>query len=375
MLQLATRHTRITLSVGVIVLTSALVIWGWWALIASGAEGYTFATGHGQAAKIELTVSSSATYNGMPQGAMTWSLKNLVPTADRFFAFSNILPGDSGLHKIGVRVERNDAYVCLDFTNLVDSENGYSPAEIAAGDETSDIGVLSQLLQVFAWRDSNGNGMFDDGELPLFATAPVSALVAWNDRTYALADSATGGPQARNTTSQIGVMWCLGELIIESGVVTCIGEEVGNQAQTDQMTFDVSLRAVAALGKPGFTCTDREAGLVPGQCPVGYEKIIDGYRGGLSWTADSDYAGVVLAGGPPNSNNQDPDGRFKYFTSVLVGQTIAREAHDISFICTSQTPTPDVMAEVTTPFWEVVIPSISQRMPAAVQAVRNRLGV
>jgi LPXTG-motif cell wall-anchored protein len=72
----------------------------------------------------------------------------------------------------------------------------------------------------------------------------------------------------------------------------------------------------------------------PGQCPAGYDGIA--YDSSLTWESDGDYAAVILVGGPPagsNQNNQDPDGRDKYFYDVEAGDILAREAHEISHIC------------------------------------------
>lgn len=88
-----------------------------------------------------------------------------------------------------------------------------------------------------------------------------------------------------------------------------------------------------------------------GECPEGYAKISTGFDG-LSWTADADYETVILVGGPPNENNDDPDGRDKVFTDVEEGDVISRVAHDISHICTNGTPTtttaPTTTEETTT---------------------------
>jgi LPXTG-motif cell wall-anchored protein len=72
------------------------------------------------------------------------------------------------------------------------------------------------------------------------------------------------------------------------------------------------------------------------QCPSGYSKI--DYSGSLAWVSTGNFDSVVLVGGPDNENNQDPDGRFKYFTDVKQGDTISRIAHEISHICTYVAP-------------------------------------
>jgi len=86
-----------------------------------------------------------------------------------------------------------------------------------------------------------------------------------------------------------------------------------------------------------------------GECPDGYTSIGSGFSG-LSWTANGDYAVVILVGGPPGDENQDPDGRDKVFTDVSAGDVLSREAHDISHICVLAPPptTPPTTAPTTT---------------------------
>jgi len=365
-----------------IAVTLGLVVLLWVALVAQGAAGSTFATGQGQS-KLELTISSSAVYNDAAQPALNWSLKNLVPGVDRFFDFNNLLPGDEGTHRIGVRVEKNAAYACLDFTNLVDDENDVVEPELLAGDITPDAGELSQYTNVFAWRDSNGDGIFTTGEEPLFGNTPKTAIVALNDATYPLADASTGTVYDKNSTNYLGFAWCVGVMTVDlsTGEIACEGEEVGNIVQTDSMTLDVTIRAVAAIGRPGFYCRVQDVPLNPGQCPAGYDKIVDGYNGGLSWTATGDYTGVVLAGGPPGENNQDPDGRSKYFYGVAAGDSIAREAHDISYICATTDSTLLPIAGTTEPEsvalgqWEEVLPKQNVSVRGVGQGLAKRLGL
>ena len=73
----------------------------------------------------------------------------------------------------------------------------------------------------------------------------------------------------------------------------------------------------------------------PGHCPAGFDKyeLPDARVKGKTFTADVDYDVVILVGGPPNDNNQDPDGRNKYFYDVEAGKSVSREAHDISHVC------------------------------------------
>jgi hypothetical protein len=320
------KHTLIiTLVIGVVALM-------WFVLVAHGAES-TFACGTGQN-KLNLTISSSVRYNDMPYPSTTWTLKNLVPTSDRFFNFGDIKPGDEAQHRIGIRVENNSAYVCLDFNNLTDFENNVSESELLV-DATPSDGELSEAVYFFAWRDANSDNIFTVGETPLFGNEPMSARSVLAKKSYALADTSTGTVYPKNSTHYIGIAWCAGEMTVDvsTAEVHCNGEAVGNNIQTDSMTFDVSVRAVSTTGQPKFYCKPKTTELPPGQCPYGFKKIEDDYKGGPSWTSNGAYSVVVLVGGPDNKNNKDPDGRNKYFHNVLAGETLTREAHDISHVC------------------------------------------
>jgi hypothetical protein len=81
-----------------------------------------------------------------------------------------------------------------------------------------------------------------------------------------------------------------------------------------------------------------------GECWAGYEKISppdDRIIDPMTFKADRYYESVVLVGGPPNENNQDPDGRDKEFKDVIPGQEISREFHEISHICVKPNDQPE----------------------------------
>jgi hypothetical protein len=77
-----------------------------------------------------------------------------------------------------------------------------------------------------------------------------------------------------------------------------------------------------------------------GNCPIEAPDK-NNYSGTLDWESDGDYSLVILVGGPPNQNNQDPDGRDKKFIDVKEGDIISRVAHNISHICTKDAPAVD----------------------------------
>src|SRR3989344_7259542 len=129
-----------------------------------GEPGITFALED----DLNLTIDSRAFYNGLPVLGSTWTLKDLVPGADKFFNIEDIVPVDSGKAVISMHIEseREDAWLCLDFTNLVSDENGFVEPESGV-DASEASGELADGMEFFAWRD-DGDDVFEVGEEPLF---------------------------------------------------------------------------------------------------------------------------------------------------------------------------------------------------------------
>lgn len=257
-------HSRV---IGHGALILGVVVFFMFALFARGEVGTTFATGSGQAG-LELKIDSSSTYNGVPQPELSWSLKNLVPGVDHFFHFDDVKPGDSGENTISLHIEKNPAYVCLDFKNLRDEENGMNEPE-ALVDHDVNSGELADGLEFFAWHD-DGDNVFEKGEKPIFGTSTQSATVVLASTTYSLADALTGGSYAPNSTHYFGITWCAGNLLVDLSMaaITCDPTTLGNEAQTDSMSVDVQIIAVQANERPGYRCN---GGNVEG-CSPGYWK-------------------------------------------------------------------------------------------------------
>ncbi|MCA9356795.1 hypothetical protein H6784_04820 [Candidatus Nomurabacteria bacterium] len=240
---------KISLIIGTVVLLGLL-------MLGKEAVGQTFATGSGTGG-LELKIDSTTYYNGVIQPQLSWSLKNLKPWHDKFFSFDDVKPGDFGSSSISIHIKKNPAYVCLDFQNLKDKENGRNEPEREV--DGNGKGELSSEIEFFAWRD-DGDNLFEVGEEALFGTSTQSAKQVLKGKTYPLADSKNGSPYLSNKTKYIGINWCAGDLAVDlsTAKITCDGETMGNEAQTDSMTFDVSLRAVVAKQQPWFTCVQGE---------------------------------------------------------------------------------------------------------------------
>lgn len=240
------RHLlKISLLVGFVVLVGIGAAYG-------QPVGATFANSSGTGG-LELTIDSVSSYNGEPRADLSWELKNLVPGVDHFFNFTDIKPGDTGEHTISIHVEENPAYVCLDFTNLVDAENGVNEPESWV--DVTPGGDLSRAIEFFAWRD-DGDNVFEVGERPLFGTSSQAAINVLNNTTYPLADAATDEVFEEGETYYVGVSWCAGDLTVDlnTAAVSCDPLAMGNSYQTDGLSVDVSLRAVEATSFTDYRC-------------------------------------------------------------------------------------------------------------------------
>ncbi|NTV44255.1 MAG: hypothetical protein HGA67_00990 [Candidatus Yonathbacteria bacterium] len=239
---------RVVLIAGMLGITAAL------ALARTAPSELTFAC-----EGLELKVDSRTIYNGTLMPKLSWSLKNLKPGIDHFFNFPDIKPGDTGTTTISLHPQKSNAWMCLDFTNLEDKENGMNEPE-SSEDKTKKKGELSKRVQFFAWID-DGDNVFEVGEKPVLGTTSLSAYDALNDKTYTLADTKSGPAWRKDKTRYVGVTWCAGRLTVD--VVTarmfCDGTALGNQSQTDSFSFDVALRAVPAQDNPKFVCNSEKS--------------------------------------------------------------------------------------------------------------------
>jgi hypothetical protein len=273
----------------VLVLLGVVVALG----VRSSLAGVTFATAQGTGESgLKLTIDSTTHYNGVLMPRLSWHLKNLTPGVDRFFNFDDVKPGDSGTSSISLHIDVNPAYVCLDFVNFAEAENGINEPESFVDTSTS-TGELGDGLEFFAWLD-DGDQRFEVGEVPLFGTSSQSANVLLHDTTYVLADATFGVPFAPGSVHYVGLYWCAGNLEINlaTAKATCDGTVLGNEAQTDSLTLDVVIRAVEARTNPGFRCVP-----IPDPCSE-IPKGNNGHGNDDDGNDDSN---------PGNSNDPDDD--------------------------------------------------------------------
>jgi len=218
------------------------------------------------AGSIDLTVDSQgSSYNGNDLFGSNFAATNL--TNEQFFVFGDIKPGDYGIRNISLHAASNPAYACLFITNKEDDENVVVDPETEAGDTLSDgvpYGELSTELNVFAWNDLNGDQTFDPGtgEVPLVHDGLSPAVDSFFDITYEIFyDSSSGlAPLVQNDVEHIGLAWCAGTQTVNygTGAIACDGSGMGDIAQTDKFSADITLYAEQVRNNPDFLCSDVE---------------------------------------------------------------------------------------------------------------------
>ena len=177
-------------------------------------------------------------------------------TGEPFWNFNDVKPGDEGRDVFSLHVGTNDGWACMDISNVQNNDNTLINPEIVAGDVTPGPlggGELGNYLNLFLWRDDNGNGIYN----PPTEIALSSGLFN-GGLTLPLHDSTTqNGVLVASTTEYIGSAWCAGTQNIDngSGVITCDGSTMGNEAQTDSLIADIIFRAEQVRHNPNFQCS------------------------------------------------------------------------------------------------------------------------
>lgn len=181
----------------------------------------------------------------------SWELTNLGPE-QTFFNFSDLKPGDYGENTISLHVDDNNAYGCA-YISIDDDENGLTDPEIKAGDNSPVLGELSSDINFFAWDDTNGDNIWEDGESPLFADpffGPASDV--FPNGVFPL------GALDTENTAYIGLQWCFGNMEIDlpNNDIICHpdGQDMDNQAQTDKLKADILFYVEQARHNDDFVC-------------------------------------------------------------------------------------------------------------------------
>ncbi|MFA5051676.1 MAG: DUF642 domain-containing protein [Patescibacteria group bacterium] len=185
----------------------------------------------------------------------TWELTDLGPT-NKFFNFSDIKPGDWGEVTVSLHVSDNDAYSCALIDNMQNDDLSLTEPEQTAGDTTDGAGngELAQEVNFFAWAD-DGDNIWEQGEIPLFSNLFGPASDVLNGVAYPLFTPQTGVMEA-TTTKYVGLQWCFGTMTVDTtaNTIACDGSTVGNAAQTDQLSADISFYVEQSRNNPNFVC-------------------------------------------------------------------------------------------------------------------------
>ncbi|OGH47091.1 MAG: hypothetical protein A3A51_02485 [Candidatus Levybacteria bacterium RIFCSPLOWO2_01_FULL_39_10] len=254
-------NTKVLLSGATILAAAALIVGATFAFFSDSetSEDNTFVAG-----SVDLKVDSTASYLGVNVLSGTWDEKDL--TSEKFFNFNDIKPGDYGENTISLHVVDNDAWVCAEIDNMVDAENAFLQLEIDSRSDADGVtsGELAEGLNFFAWADG-GDNIWQENEQELFSNLVGPASDVLNGVIYSLADSTTGGiPFTESTTNYIGLAWCAGDLTQSVGSgnmganvnLNCDGSTLGNEAQTDSVTADITFHAVQYRNNLNFNCQD-----------------------------------------------------------------------------------------------------------------------
>ena len=278
---------KVITSIGMIVFVGALVVGGTGAFFSdtetSTANVFT-------AGAIDLKVNSEQHYNGnecvdtdttagvnykwvgnapYPVAGTpcdgTWTLTDLG-ISHKFFNFSDVKPGDFGENTISLHIDSNPAWVCADVKITSNDDMSTVDPELTAGDATNTASVfdgeLAQNIEFTAWFDNAttgvavpGDNIHQPGEVLYFTPGPASAVLA--SSTLTLADGGTGTPFPGGSTSYVGLAWCAGDMTATTGggVPTCNGATMGNIAQTDSMTADLTFRVEQSRNNAAFRCS------------------------------------------------------------------------------------------------------------------------
>ena len=247
-------NKKILISLSVIGAVAAIAIGGTIAYFSDTetSTGNTFTAG-----AIDLKIDSNATYNGVGVPAATWALKDLVPTADKFFNFPDVKPGDKGENTISLHVINNDAWACVNIIPTKNDDVSSTEPELAVDTPNTDSifdGELAQNMQFKIWADicsrqapspampgdniyqNNCDRLLTTGSGPITPTTYALATPAGNVFTGTI-NTPLNGLQ----NYYLGVEWSLP-----------IG--VGNIVQTDNYQADISFNVVQSRNNPNFVC-------------------------------------------------------------------------------------------------------------------------
>jgi len=199
----------------------------------------------------ELVIDGDCNDNYFKKNCTLWGEKDLAP-GDHFFMFEDVKPGDRGTNVISLHSFDNDAWACLIVDNKTDAENDITNSESKLSD-AGEPGELSQYIKVFGWTDNDKDGVYEPlaGETQLFSGSLADPVVR-----LAIADSTQGSKLIASNPVYVGLAWCAGtQTVAGDGTITCDGSGMGDIAQSDSLTADVTAYIEQWRNNESFDCS------------------------------------------------------------------------------------------------------------------------
>ena len=305
------------------------------------------------AGAIDLKVDNESYYNGVLNASTTWEATDL--TIQKFFDFGDLKPDDYGEDTISLHVDTNDAYMCANVKLTSNNDNTQTEPEALVDANGTSTGELAALVN-FVWWADDGDNVLEINE-NVISQGPIGALGVGGSTTIALADSATNiwnatgsstgsGPVPGNKTHYIGKAWCFGTIGVqkitqdgtstamspagnnngngvsgepEDGGITCVGNALGNESQTDSLTADVTFTVVQARNNPRYLCVP------PVIRPIGQvvvTKVVVNNNGGNNSVPDFNLFlddGIVASGVLSGATSTLPVGAYTVTETGVAG--------------------------------------------------------
>ncbi len=210
-------------------------------------------------------------WHGIQGQLANWTLNDLENGVHKFFAFTDLKPGDWGEDTISLHVYDNDAWGRIYLDSVTDLDNDCTEPE--GNDElggphgtpgcTTPDGELDNYMQAMIWLDQGKTpgfqGKTDSGEGDnIWQGVVYEPVIVYDDITagwsYDLSNILVGsgpgltsdGHMVGSITYYIGVGWCFGEWDDS----TCDGLGVNNSSQSDSLNGNLNFQVEQYRNNP-----------------------------------------------------------------------------------------------------------------------------
>lgn len=226
--------------------------------------------------KIDLLIDNDSYYNGQKSPKTTWQKADL--DGHLFFDFDDLKPGDWGEDTISLRIDNNDAWVCMkvdlkkddDFTCTEPETVEQNDPSCSEPDDDLFDGELGKNIHFIFWGDDGNNVLETDEIDKIFKKGTAKNLFSLSN--WIISDSVFNiwqfSPKALagSETYFIGKAWCFGSLSlvpvaagqgvspeVNPGFV-CDGSGLKNSTQTDILEADIEFYSVQSRNNSDFVC-------------------------------------------------------------------------------------------------------------------------